>query len=337
MISGHGNNIYNIDREIVADFSSNVYDNPFKEELLDYLKSQLNSIYNYPDPECNQLRDKLASLHHLDKDNILVCNGSTEAIYLLALAYKNRPSIIPVPSFSEYEDACKLHGHQIDFPSNNLDLNRQEIKHKTIWLCNPNNPDGKLYSRSYLMNWIKNSPDTLFIIDEAYIDLCKGGESIVGAIKNMSHVIILKSFTKLYTIPGIRLGYIVTDKEVIKMLKTHFLPWSVNTLALKAGEHIIDNMDRYKNDSSKILDSSKLLQKHINNIPGMQVVPSSTNYFLVRLTDKKSGELYDYLIRKEGLLIRNAENFHGLDSRWIRIASQGKEKDDILIKALKKF
>ncbi len=337
MINGHGNNLYCYEQEVVADFSSNVFNHPKTTEVIEYLKQQLDCVKNYPDSNCTLLRDKIAENHSISREHILICNGSTEAFYLLAHAYKNSKSVIPAPSFSEYEDACTLYEHELEFPSNSVSLDTIKLEDKIVWLGNPNNPDGKYIEKPVLKKLIDANPNTLFVIDEAYIELCTGAESLFYEAHKTPNLILIKSFTKLFAIPGIRLGYIVAAPSIISKLRQFHMPWAVNAIALKAGEYIIDKLNGNSAQTDNVLSEVKILQNELSKIEGLHIIPSSCNYFLVKLELGDVQDLQHYLMKEYSFLIRNASNFRTLDSSWFRVASQGKSKNNELVMALKKW
>ncbi|MCW3788821.1 pyridoxal phosphate-dependent aminotransferase [Plebeiibacterium sediminum] len=337
MINGHGNDIHQYKNKIVADFSTNVFNNPATDQIIDFLKQQVDDVRNYPDCNCVALRTRFASYYQVPFEDVMVCNGSTESFYLVAHLFKNQSSVIFTPSFSEYEDACQLYDHQIEFVSNKESLNEVCIDNKLVWLGNPNNPDSKYYSRSFLSDFIASHPSTVFVVDEAYIDLCSNGETIADLVSEYDNLIVIKSFTKLYAIPGIRLGFIVTNAQRISQLKKLHMPWAVNVLAQKAGAYILDHFSKTENQVVELLKNSQKLQKEISQIGGLKVNPSSCSYFLVEMDKGKASQLKDFLINEHGLLIRDASNFRGLNEKCFRVASLGPEKDLCLANSLKEW
>ncbi|MCW3807022.1 pyridoxal phosphate-dependent aminotransferase [Plebeiibacterium marinum] len=337
MINGHGNDIHQYKNKIVADFSTNVFDNPETNEIIEYLKTQVHAVKNYPDCNCTLLREKFSKKYKISPDSVLVCNGSTEAFYLVAHLFKCRTSIILTPSFSEYEDACKLYGHSLEFVPNESDFEDLELTNKIIWIGNPNNPDSKYIKPDYIKDLIKLNPSTIFIIDEAYINLSVLGESITSFVRNFSNLIVIKSFTKLYAIPGIRLGFIAASTNIIKQLKELHMPWAVNVLAQEAGNYILDHLDLNSASIDELLNHSSELQSKINQLTNFSVISSRCNYFLVKLAKGKASELKEYLIDKHGLLIRDASNFRGLTDKYFRVATNGNEKDLLLLNALEQW
>ncbi len=337
MIDGHGNDIHQFENRINADFSTNVFNNPETEKIIEFLKENVEAVRNYPDCNCSALRNKFAGHYNVSDENVLVCNGSTESFYLVAHLFKQQNSVIFTPSFSEYEDACQLYDHNIEFISNKIDFKDASIDNKIVWLGNPNNPDSKYYTRSFMKEFIGLHTSTVFVIDEAYIDLCAKGETIADLVNEFENLIVIKSFTKLYAIPGVRLGFIVTHANRIQELKKLHMPWAVNVMAQKAGEYILDHLSFTHYKVEELLENSRKFQRNMDQLDGFKVTKSSCNYFLVEMENEKASDLKDFLLREHGLLIRDASNFRALTNKCFRVASQGYEKDLFLVQCLQKW
>ncbi len=337
MISGHGNHITDIKEDIVADFSTNVYANPLTNNILEYLKENIECIQNYPDCTCSVLRKKIATLYNLESNNILITNGSTEAFYLVAHTFQEAKSVIQIPSFAEYRDACKLYNHNIEFLSTQYPLHKYNFKNMNVWLGNPNNPDGKYYTQKELSKLISAHPETTFIIDEAYIELCKNGESIAPKVAEFPNLIVIKSFTKRFAVPGIRIGFILANQNIINRLLQYHMPWAVNSMALKTGEFIMDNYAHQKPNTEELLMESSFLQKQVSQLNGFEVIPTNCNYFLVQTKLGTAADLKEYLISNHGILIRDAANFKGLDQSYFRVAAQKRDMNIKLLNGLKQW
>jgi threonine-phosphate decarboxylase len=337
MIHGHGSDAYKYNREIVADFSSNVWYPGPDAQLIDHLHSCLGKINTYPEPDCGILKNALAEFHNISSNKILITNGSAEAIYLLARELKKASSHILSPTFAEYEDACQKEGHHILYFELEDLQNATRQPNSIFWICNPNNPDGRVLYPHEISDVVKNNPESIFIIDEAYVDLCTENCSSVLLLAEYDNLIILKSFTKAYTIPGIRLGYILGPTGIINALQSRLFPWNVNTLAIEAGLFICDHAKNISPDKTRISDEMDVFLKLLSENTSWKLSPSATNYVLCELEGKLSARLKDYLVQEHGILIRDASNFHGLDDRFIRLALQSPDKNKLLINAINQF
>lgn len=335
MLHGHGNDKYKYNWEIVADFSSNVWHQKMPEQFYGHLKNSLGKLADYPDPEAGELKTALAAKYGLPTEQVLVTNGSVEAIYMIAQAFAGKSSTIIYPCFSEYEDACSRYNHQFVFMENNTDWHQQKFETNVVWFGNPNNPDGKTIGISEVEEMLKANPQTVFIIDEVYGELCIGFESSVSLLKKYQNLIVLRSFTKAFAIPGIRLGYVLSSENVIERLAGFSIPWSVNCMAIEAGKFILENYPVCLPDMKGLEKETKWFQQQLSEIGGIKIYSSGCNYFLVEFPVKISSGLKEKLVTDFGILIRDAANFRGLDERFVRLSLQEKSKCELLIKALK--
>lgn len=335
MIHGHGNDGYRYNRSLVADFSSNVWFEGTPDALLSHLQNMLPAVTHYPEPDTGNLRKKIAKEYNLRFNQCLVTNGSVEAFYLTAFAFSGSSSTIATPCFAEYEDSCRIHGHKVEFSDNRVEWERMYFENNLLWLGNPNNPDGKVIDSETLRNMLRNNPETIFVLDEAYGELCPEFQSAVPLIHEFSNLLVIRSFTKTFAIPGLRLGYILGDEGLIAKLEKLKMPWTVNTLALEAGMFILDNYDLLMPEMEKVKSASETFRNQIEKVGrGIAVMPSGCNYFLVKLDGSYSTRLKDMLMKQYGILVRDASNFRGLDGRFIRLAVQKPEHNNLLIDAL---
>ena len=348
----HGGNIYEIKRRYkkdVIDFSANI--NPLG--LTKAVKRELSKCYrlipHYPDPEAKDLIRQIAEYWEIDEQNILIGNGSTELIYLIAHVFKPEKALIPVPTFSEYERAVKSVGSKIEFlklkevdsftpplrakARFTLDITNSD-KADISFISNPNNPTGNLLIKNKRFDL--NS--RLNIIDEAFMDFLPDEKShtfIWKAVKD-KRIIVLRSFTKFFALPGLRIGYLVAHKDLIKSLKQIQPPWSVNSIAQHLARILLNDRDYIEKTRRVINEEREFLFNKLAALKGLKPYPSVANFFLVNIIDSRldSSILTGRLIQK-GILIRNCSNFRGLDSRYFRMAVRFRRENIKLIKALR--
>lgn len=334
MINGHGNNIQEYGAKIQLDFSSNIAFNHKAELILNHLKDSLHLIVNYPDPNAKELTQLIAAHHGVSAPHILVTNGSAEAFYLIAHLFQNVNTAICIPAFAEYEDACKLYNHRLHFhPLSEFSLETYSA-YNTVWLGNPNNPDGSFISRSVIDDHCMNSPHTHFIVDEAYAHLCNPlSLSTQGHLHK--NLITVHSLTKAFAIPGLRLGYIVAHPSLISRLSEMRPPWSVNALALEAGTYIMNHYNSLYPAIDELQNESVFLQQELSQIKGMKVIESSCNFFLCELEFMSAALCKRILIEQYGILIRDASNFRGLGESHFRVSAQSRSENLKLIEALR--
>lgn len=313
-----------LDPEKVIDFS--VSTNPFMPPP--GIKEMLKSIPidRYPDSNASELRQKLADKLGISGEMILPTNGTTELIRLAALTYfrKNDRVLIIEPTYGEYEPACIIAGARIikyHAPeATNFIPDMKEItglirrqRPRGVFICNPNNPTGSYLTRREIEEILEALGDGLLILDEAYISFVeKRWNSAV--LTGCDNVLILRSMTKEYGIPGLRLGYAVACREIIESLRLALPPWNINIAAQTVGRAVLDE-DKYLEESLRqVSEAKRFLIKEISDM-GLKILPSQANYFLVKAG--KAQEFRQQLLNK-GIQVRDCTSF-GLPE-YIRIA-----------------
>ena len=334
MIHGHGDDIYAHEQEIRANFSSNVFYEGCNLILINKLKETLNYINNYPSPIANELNISASKFFGINQNSFLFTNGATEAFYLIAQLFKGKNAAIVCPTFAEYEDACKIHNLEVSLV-NRKDLNN--LIADCVFICNPNNPDGYAWNIKELWDIIQLKQNTHFVIDEAYIEFTNSTESLVNRIDKTDNLTVVKSLTKAFAIPGLRLGYVVSNQKIIQQLTEIKMPWSVNSLAINAGKFIYENFESLIFNLEKLLKEKNEFSESINKIKGFKSLNSSTSYFLVELENGKAKDLKKYLLEEWQILVRDATNFKLLNGEYIRVSVQNKIDNQLLLKALKKW
>ncbi len=343
MINGHGNNIYQYGaKQIEVDFSSNIAFNNHSQQICDYLSGVVGSIGDYPDPEARALSEALSRHLSVGAGQVVVTNGSAEAFYLIAHDLMRHAgegghcrTAITTPSFSEYEDSCRIYNHEIDFITFD-ELRSGELSgYQSVWLGLPNNPDGERFDYAQIRTLAARYTECCFVVDRAYNELSREVEQEWALLPN---IIIVDSFTKAYGVPGLRLGYFIAEESLASRIASVRMPWSVNSLSQLAGRYILEHYDELQIDREELIGESKYLQTNISNIDGFRVIPSDCNFFLVEITEGGSAaELQHYLVENHHILIRDCSNFRSLTPNYIRIAAQPREACDKLITALKSW
>ena len=333
MINGHGDEYMG---ELEANFSSNVWYGADNSALYKHLYSQMRAIERYPDTEASSLKQLLAENNHVKTNQLLICNGSTEAFYLIANAFSGSQSLIVSPTFSEYADACRMYNHNVRHTDcKNLNTYIETLKPDLVWICNPNNPDGNCFEATEIIQLLTNYPDSIFVIDQAYIHFTQREICVVNEIHKYPNLIIVQSLTKRHAIPGLRLGYLMASGTIITRISQFRMPWSVNCLAIEAGKFILGN----DNDEFQLQDwlcECDTLRIQIDSFECFKCVPGVTPYFLVKLNNGKASDLKAFLLSHK-ILVRQATNFEGLEGEHIRVCTLSKEKNDLLINKLNEW
>jgi threonine-phosphate decarboxylase len=316
-------------------FSSNIYQKADLTELKQYLATRLDAIGNYPEPEPKELEELIAEKLEIPASMVMVTNGANEAIYLIAQLYRGWASVIPQPTYTEYADACRMFDHIISYErTDELNILPED---RIYWICNPDNPTGNVMLKSLLAYVIKKHPRYLHVIDQSYADYTLQPMLKPKELLDCYNVMILHSLSKKYCIPGLRLGYMTASPIIIERLRDIRQPWTVNTLAIEAGKWLIKNDPKVIPDIEGYIAEAQRLRDELQAIDGIMVMDTKTHYMLVNIDWTTSLELKNWLIENHGILIRDASNFHGLDTHCFRVAAQSPEENDALINAIKEF
>lgn len=338
MLFGHGDDFYNSQNEVKINFSSNVWHGANLEKLKDHMTEQFDKLTRYPEPDAATLKRLLARRYELNENNIVVTNGSITAFYLLAQAWRGAKSMIAVPSFSEYEDACRLHGHELSFFPTSDDLSELSLEGQDFcWICNPNNPDGKLIHRTELLALIDANRQTTFIIDQAYVAFTTEELLKPADVKNHPNLILVQSISKAYNIPGLRIGYLIASPEKTAEINKYIIPWSVNAFAIEASKYILIHPAQFTLPIRKWQRETAELIYQLTKLDGLEVQPTATTFFLVRLKKGTAASLKQYLWENHGILIRDASNFRGLDETYIRLSTQTTAENLVLVDAVREW
>ena len=330
MLSGHGDDIQNYD-EVKINFSSNIYGGFSHEGLFRYLKGRLSEVVHYPEPEPLSLEAELAKDLRIDSDEVMVTNGATEAIYLIAQTFSGAVSAILQPTFSEYADACRIHKHTV---RNIYSLPSSFRNVQVVWLCNPNNPTGMVTDKKQLMQLIEENPDTVFVLDASYSPFTLRLLPSAAELVEHPNVLMLHSMTKQFSIPGLRLGYVSANRSLLQRIRLQRMPWSVNQLALDAGHYLLCHQNDYLLDIGQLMAERERMTQELSKLGVIDVWQSDSHMLLCRLRIGNASALKEFLIQDYGILIRDASNFNGLDKGCFRISVQSPEEDDELLKAI---
>ena len=340
MIKGHGDDAYQYACPIISNFSSNVFGRVDLSGLKAHLCNRIDQIGSYPEPEPYTLEARLAKRHRLHADEVCVTNGATEAIYLIAQTFRGTNTAIFQPTFSEYADACRMHGHRVtalyQLPTER-DAYRLPSDIRMMWLCNPNNPTGHVEDKDYLRNLKEHNPQICFVIDQSYESFTLDPLFASAEVIEFSNVLLLHSLTKRYAMPGLRLGYVTGNSSLLNRLRTHRMPWSVNQLAIEAGLYLLEHPQEAPMDVEAYLQETSRLRINLKQLGTLEVWDTQTHFMLVCMRLGKVSALKDYLANEHGLLIRDASNFEGLDERFFRIATQTPEENDRLVHAISQW
>jgi threonine-phosphate decarboxylase len=311
------------------DFSSNI--NPLgpPDGLIGHLEAALPDLVSYPTPQARELRRNLAVFLNLQEESLLLGNGANELIHFLMLWLRPRRVILPVPSFSEYERAARLAGAMVERfplpPGEEIDSSKligQLSQGDLLVFCNPNNPTGKLFGRKELLVLADAAEKrgALMLLDESFIPLTGRSEESLRDLP-LNNLWIVMSLTKIWGLPGLRLGCMVGPGDQISEISRWGDPWRVNFLAQKAGLFCLGQQSYIEKTLSFISRERDYLKANLGRTGFFQVFEGAANFLLVKgLEPAFQVEQFQADQARKGLLIRRADNFPGLDHRYFRIA-----------------
>lgn len=329
--------------ELIIDFSANI--NPLGPPpgLKTKWPQLFDLVKDYPDPNASKLINRISSKEELPKSTILIGNGGAELITLIARFLSGKNVLIIEPAFSEYEQACESSGCRVRYhilEEGNWELRLERLlphiqESDAVFLCTPNNPTGISFEQHSVLRLLEECKkhDCFLIIDEAFHDFLEDGFTYASAIDEYPNLLILRSLTKMYAIPGLRLGYLLANPDIIGQIKKFRPHWSVNSLALVAGEISLED-DSHVENTRQTASRQREILKNFFADNGFIVSDSSVNFYLVK--DSYASNLlplFQFLL-ENGIVPRHTYNFPGLEGRWLRFAVKNDSDNQRLMEVL---
>ena len=348
----HGGNVYTNAKKLnllpseIIDASASLVPFDPPQILIDSLNAEIKNLgfRYYPERNLSDLKEIIGEFHDIHPDNILPGNGASELITWAGNeASKFGLSCIPSPCFVDYERSLNCwNSNFINFelPKKWNNIFPQPFplhpKGDVIWITNPHNPTGQLWGKNSLEEIIKKYK--LVICDEAFLSLTPNGEkeSLIPLTKKYDNLLVLKSLTKLFNIPGLRLGYVIGSSKKLKQWKINRDPWPLNSFAIKAGIDLLSNKNFYNKWTRKIhswinIEKKKVFEK-LSKIENLKVHNSSTNFFLI---ESKTSLLPNIkYLENKGILLRECTSFKFLDEKWARVSLQSKKNNSLLCREI---
>ncbi|MBS1258219.1 MAG: Threonine-phosphate decarboxylase [Candidatus Scalindua arabica] len=353
MLNGHGGDInklcdkYDLNPDEIMDFSASINPLGCPESVHKVVSERFDDIRNYPDSECVNLKKTIADKISCNDSNIIVGNGSNELFYLIPRAMKPRQGILMQPTFSEFKDALANANVEVveivnddgNFPLINTNLsNLRNIEDGMVFLCNPNNPTGQLTLKSDILELVKRDSNRLIVVDEAFMDFVDDDEkySVIKEAPLIDNLIVVRSLTKFYGFPGLRLGYLVANESIVNKLIQFKEPWTVNTFAQIAGQVAIDDVEFAVKTRQYVFREKAILYDGLAGIKGIRPLQPSVNFILVKIHNAEitASGIQDLLI-KDNIIIRDCSNFIGLSDKYFRVAVRTRKENQKLLSALR--
>lgn len=338
----HGGDIYSHDKAML-DFSANISPLGIQPEILKAASEALVKMSCYPDVKCRRLTEAIALKEQVAQQNIICGNGAAELIFNLILALKPETAMFLAPTFAEYEQAADMivkdkrffyltEDKDFELDDGILDMIREDLD--ILFLCNPNNPTGKIIEKDLLLRIVEKCEQNgvFLVVDECFLEFT-GREkelSLVEITEKYSNLCILKAFTKMYAMPGLRLGYaICSNQSLIEKMHKCRQPWSVSVVAEEAGIAALGLKELPQKTAEYVSEERKYLIRELAGL-GIKVFEGEANYLLL----KSEIDIEKELLKKD-ILVRNCDNYRGLTNGYYRIAVKNHDENMRLIQAIK--
>lgn len=346
-LPNHGANAHHVYERLgiempntVIDYSENVNQLGPPAFVYERWSTYAQLITKYPDPLGEPFLSAAAKYHDVAARNVIVGNGAAEIFASLAKRYENKRAVLIHPTFSEYEATLAPYNVYIKeiiatgkVPLDEL-LDEVEFA-EVIYICRPNNPTGYLIPLEEIIQIAKyaNCYKCEVILDEAFLDFIDEKESFIPYLKDFPNVIVVRSMTKMYAIPGIRLGYALASEPIINDIRSRLPHWNSNAIATTIGAECLLEED-YRMQAIAFAKEMREQMTMFLKTWSCIVLPSATNFLCFQLRDPaRSKEFFEYLLAK-GCVLRHTENFKGLDGKWFRVGMKESSQMELLQKEM---
>ncbi len=337
-------NKYNINPESIIKLGSNENPAGVSPKAIEAVKKEVHLIGQYPESNLEDLKDKIADYAGVDSSNIIIGgDGADEILDVLGktLIGPGDEFIVPIPSYMYYEFTLKIQGGVPVYAKWNVEENKLDVdsvidaisdKTKIIFLCTPNNPTGGLISKEDIKK-VLESTDVLVVVDEAYFEFSNTDN--VDLLADYDNMLILRTFSKVLGLAGMRIGYAISNPEFIEYMHRVKPVFSLTKLSYVAALATLDDKEYIKKSTEISIQSREFLTENMSKFDKLHVYESKANYILVdiRKTGMTSKEFSEELLKK-GVIVRDCSSFKGLDDYWIRVSVGTLEEDVRFIEIL---
>jgi threonine-phosphate decarboxylase len=348
MQGAHGGDILSMAKRLgcgvsdLVDLSSNLTPLGMPPGLRETLVARLGEISFLPESGSETLVHLFAGKYGCSPQQVLAGNGTTEFIYAVPASVPSKRALVVAPTYGDYQPASLWAGLEVGFFNLKadedfaLDFNRLSARltgGELVFLCNPNNPTGRVVASRVLLDFILAHPATEFLIDESYLPFVD--EPTLAGFPLPGNLFLLCSSSKIYGIPGLRLGFLVANEEKMARFATHRKPWGVNRMAQVAGEYLLEHGDGYVRSVRDYLVRVRPdFVARLAALPGVRVIPGSANFILCRLEGSMTAaQLRDGMLAQR-IMIRDCSNFTGLDAHYFRVSLQTEDRNERCLAAL---
>ncbi|MEJ2032338.1 MAG: aminotransferase class I/II-fold pyridoxal phosphate-dependent enzyme [Deltaproteobacteria bacterium] len=327
----------------LIDMSSNLTPLGMAPGLRELLTERIEEVGFLPEAGSETLRQLFAASWSRSPEEVLAGNGTTEFIFAAPVALRPRRALIVNPTYSDYRLACEW--ADLDVRSFALDpredfrldlerLAKELAGGELVFLCNPNSPTGGLVPSATIHHFIATYPDSLFLVDESYLPFTP--EPSLLSLPLLPNLLVLSSYSKIYGIPGLRLGFLTATTENMAQLAARSKPWGVNRLAQIAGEFLIESGREYRQQVLAFLAGQRpAVASALAALPGVRVFQGAANFILARLEGRLTApELHQRLLDRYRIIIRNCGNFETLDESYFRISLKTEPANRLFLEAM---
>ena len=353
MLTGHGGNIFKTANMLgckpsdIIDMSSNVNPMGPMPGLVAFIKETVDSICCLPEVDAAKARIAFAEKNGISEQLVIAGNGTTEFIYSIPRVLKIKKALILGPTYADYADACIMNNipHQYltaaetdDFKHDINSINDAVNDFDAVFICNPNNPTGNLLPAVELEEICRYNPDKLFIIDESYLQFVNSANNDSMITRGIDNIIVLNSMSKIFRIPGLRIGFMMSSDGIIEKFRLAAMPWTMNVLAQAAVIYLMeqkDEVDLFIDQTRAFIHIEKNnFLKKFKEIDKIKLFPGQATFILAKLYGRLRADLICKHLLHERILIRNCANFVGLSDQFIRFSLQTGSVNDNFAKKL---
>ncbi|MEH1790406.1 threonine-phosphate decarboxylase CobD [Nostoc sp.] len=328
--------------DAILDFSASISPLGPPNSAIAAILSQIGNLKHYPDPNYSELRLALSHFHQLPPEWILPGNGSAELLTLIGRELAQlAATILITPAFGDYYRTLRAYDAKVlECPLSlvtghwSLVIDKgQRTKDKGLLLNNPHNPTGKLFSRDSILPYLEQF--ALVVVDEAFMDFVPPNEeqSLIPVVQEYANLVVLRSLTKFYSLPGLRLGYAIAHPDCLAKWQLWRDPWPVNTLAAAAAIAALQDTDFQQQTWAWLPPARNQLFQGLAEIPGLQPQASAANFLLVE-SQQSTLQLQQQLLKHHQILIRDCLSFQELGDRFFRVAVREESDNQRLLTAL---
>lgn len=351
MQGSHGGNILALAAALgcrvtdLLDMSSNLTPLGPVPGLSGVLRDKLDEIAFLPETDSETLRHTFAAKYACGFEQVLVGNGTTEFIYALPAALGLRRAVIINPTYGDYFRACTWMGMEIAgvdlLPEDDFALHFSRLDEalqggELVFICNPNNPTGQVIPSAELLEFVVGHKKSHFLVDESYLPFVR--EDSLLHLPLPENLFVLFSASKIYGIPGLRLGFLIATARNMALLAGRSKPWGVNRLAQVAGEYLLQQADGYVGSVVRFLERERpAFAAALAGLPGVAVVPGRANFILCRLLEKMNAPCLREKMLAHRIIIRDCSNFAGLSDQYFRLSLKEPAQNRRCLQALEEI